>query len=357
MVSVDKKNAVKKKEKASPRQREGQDTSTFGECDASDKGKLSQSPEIIKEAKCDMAERRMFSKRIVHTSKFLQMPKSSQCLYFHLGLQADDDGVVDAYPVMNMIKANEDDLRVLVGKGYLVILNEYQVVFITDWQEHNRIRADRKQDSIYKDLLLKVIPDINLREKTERSDTKKKHGQSMDGPGTAQYRVVEVSEGKGSTGEYRCSSSGVPPSERTGEDTAATTATVIPEETITLRSPSQILQKIPETGPVKFTLGKERLTETEYQELISAHPKQYVDEVIARILRTPYMNCLNVKTIHAWAEETQQRMEASFSLPAAQTQRRPAAKNSFLNFPQREYDFDDLEKKLLRSNGLYAKEE
>ena len=179
----------------------------------------------------------------------------------------------------------------------------------------------------------------------------------MDGPGTAQYRVVEESEGKGSTGEYSCSSSGVPPSERAGENNAATTATVIPEETNTLRSPPQIPQKVPEASPVKFTLGKEKLTEAEYQKLISEHPKQYVDETIARILRTPYMNCLNVKTIHAWTDETQQRMEASFSLPAAQTQHRRAVANTFLNFPQREYDYVDLEKKLLIRDGLYAKEE
>ncbi len=127
MASADKKNVAKKKEKASPRQREGPDTSTFGECDASDKSKLSQSPGIIKEVKCDMAERRMFSQKIVQSSKFLQMPKSSQCLYFHLGLRADDDGVVEAYSVMNMIKANEDDLKLLVAKGYVVILNDCPV--------------------------------------------------------------------------------------------------------------------------------------------------------------------------------------------------------------------------------------
>ena len=356
MASADKKNAAKKKEKASPRQREGPDTSTFGECDASDKSKLSQSPGIIKEVKCDMAERRMFSQKIVQSSKFLQMPKSSQCLYFHLGLRADDDGVVEAYSVMNMIKANEDDLKLLVAKGYVVILNEYLVAYIVDWQEQNKIRPDRKQDSIYKGLLLQIIPDIKLREKTERSDTKKRSGQSMDGPWTAQYRVVEDSEGKGSSGEDRCSSSGVPPSERTGVGTAATATAVNPEETATLQVQIMDQQRKSETDAVKFTLGKEKLTEAEYQELISEHPKQYVDETIARILRTPYMNCLNVKTIHTWTEETQRRMEASLSLPSAQTQHRMGTNNAFMNFPQREYDFEELERQLLRRDGLYAKE-
>lgn len=47
-----------------------------------------------------MAERRMFSARITESTRFLKMPATSQNLYFHLGLNADDDGVVEAYPVM-----------------------------------------------------------------------------------------------------------------------------------------------------------------------------------------------------------------------------------------------------------------
>lgn len=86
------------------------------------------------------------------------MPLTSQALYFHLGMTADDDGVVEAYPVIRMIGCNEDDLRVLVAKGLVKILNEDLVTYITDWHENNTIRADRKIDSIYKDLLLQILP-------------------------------------------------------------------------------------------------------------------------------------------------------------------------------------------------------
>ena len=62
-----------------------------------------------------MAERRMFSKRIINTARFLKMPTSTQCLYFHLGLNADDDGIVEAYTIMNSIGATDGGLKMLVS--------------------------------------------------------------------------------------------------------------------------------------------------------------------------------------------------------------------------------------------------
>ena len=122
------------------------------------------------------------------------MPATSQNLYFHLIVNADDDGVVEAYRVINMCKANEDDLRVLVGKGFVTVLNEDMVTYIEDWMEQNVIRADRKTDSIYKELLLQVKPGLQLQERKERSDTKKaknKAGPAVDGPRTAQGNAIE----------------------------------------------------------------------------------------------------------------------------------------------------------------------
>ena len=116
----------------------------------------------------------MFSKRIINSARFLKMPISTQCLYFHLGLHADDDGVVEAYTVVNSVGASEDDLRVLVAKGFVSVLNEDLVTYINDWCENNKIRADRKIDSIYKDLLLQVLPDVQLQQNRVRADVAKK---------------------------------------------------------------------------------------------------------------------------------------------------------------------------------------
>ena len=167
-----------------------------------------------------MASRRMFSTRLINSARFLKMPVSTQCLYFHLGLHADDDGIVEAYTVMNSIGATEDDLKVLVSKGFVIVLNEDLVTYITDWKENNKLRADRKVDSIYKDLLLQVVPDAKLLEKKQRADTKKTsggllmdnqwtdNGQPMDGQWTTngQHRIgkdrlVEDRIGKDRIGE------------------------------------------------------------------------------------------------------------------------------------------------------------
>lgn len=118
-----------------------------------------------------MASRRMFSLRLINSTRFLKMPISSQLLYFHLGMRADDDGVVEAYPVLKTVGCNEDDLKVLVAKGFAKVLNEDLITYITDWNENNRIRADRKQDSMYKDLLLQIIPNVGqLTDKCQADD-------------------------------------------------------------------------------------------------------------------------------------------------------------------------------------------
>ena len=119
-----------------------------------------------------MAERRMFSKRIIESARFLRMPASSRLLYFDLGMRADDDGVVEAYTVIRATGATEDDFKILVAKNFLKVLNEDMVSYITDWSENNRIRPDRKIDSIYKGLLIQVLPDVELVEKRERADHK-----------------------------------------------------------------------------------------------------------------------------------------------------------------------------------------
>lgn len=136
-----------------------------------------------------MAQRRMFSKSIIESARFLRMPISSQALYFHLGIKADDDGVVEAYTVLRMTGSTEDDLRILSAKGLIIVLNDDLVSFITDWKEHNKIRADRKIDSIYKDLLVRILPDVDLIEQKQRADVKQldgqwtTNGQPMDGIG------------------------------------------------------------------------------------------------------------------------------------------------------------------------------
>lgn len=138
-----------------------------------------------------MAERRMFAKSVINSARFLTMPPSSRLLYYDLGMAADDDGVVEAFTVMRTTGAADDDLRVLVSKGFVSLLNDELVAYITDWSTNNQIRKDRYQPSIYKNLLVKLA-DGNQRLTDGLPDGNQR---------STQYRLGKDSLGKVSTGE------------------------------------------------------------------------------------------------------------------------------------------------------------
>ena len=95
----------------------------------------------------------MISKTVTQTHRFLRLPLEAQALYFHLIQNCDDDGVVEAFPIIRMIGANEDNLGLLVVKRFVKPLNEEMVYFVVDFHEQNTVRKDRYTPSIYKDLL------------------------------------------------------------------------------------------------------------------------------------------------------------------------------------------------------------
>ena len=94
-----------------------------------------------------MAERRMMSKKIIDTDNFLDMPQSTQCLYFHLLLRADDDGFIQSpKSIMRITGCKEDDLKLLNAKGF-VIGFETGVIVIRHWRIHNYVQSDRYSKS------------------------------------------------------------------------------------------------------------------------------------------------------------------------------------------------------------------
>jgi hypothetical protein len=92
----------------------------------------------------------MFSSQIVTSDDFLEMPLTSQALYFHLGMSADDDGFVSPRKILRMTGAGEDDLKVLMSKGFVIPFNS-GVIVITHWKQNNYLRNDRYTPTIYKD--------------------------------------------------------------------------------------------------------------------------------------------------------------------------------------------------------------
>ena len=145
-----------------------------------------------------MAERRMFARAVTGGARFLRMPVTSRLLYYDLGMAADDDGCVEAFAVMRMTGATEDDLKVLVSKGFVRVLNEDLVVYITDWQANNQIRKDRYHEGRYKGLIdceVGALPDNQVT--TEWQPRVNQAGDDL----ATEVRLGKVSIGKASIGE------------------------------------------------------------------------------------------------------------------------------------------------------------
>lgn len=127
-----------------------------------------------------MAQKRMFTMKIVDSDAFLDMPLSSQCLYFHLNMRADDDGFVgNPKRIMRLIGANDDDLKILLAKRFLIIFED-NVVVIKHWWMHNTLAKDRYQETSYTDekALLKI--------KDNKSYTLGNEGQEIKEPPCSQ---------------------------------------------------------------------------------------------------------------------------------------------------------------------------
>lgn len=107
----------------------------------------------------ELAQKRMFTMKIVDSDAFLDMPATTQCLYFHLNMRADDDGFIgNPKRIMKIIGASEDDLRLLIAKRF-VLTFEDGVIVIKHWRMHNTLSRDRYAETSYTDekkmLLLK----------------------------------------------------------------------------------------------------------------------------------------------------------------------------------------------------------
>lgn len=96
-----------------------------------------------------MAQKRMFNKLVVNSDEFLEMPDSSQNLYFHLSMQADDDGFVDNWKsIMRMTGKKEDDMKILISKSFIIPFDT-GVIVIRHWRLNNYIQKDRYKETIH----------------------------------------------------------------------------------------------------------------------------------------------------------------------------------------------------------------
>ena len=168
-----------------------------------------------------MAERRMFAKSVTNSARFLRMPPSSRLLYYDLGMNADDDGVVEAFTVIRTTGAAEDDLNVLIARGFIIKLNDDLVSYITDWHTNNQLRRDRYTRSVYGDLLVKVVdceqplvaglPSVNQTATNGKPNGNQTATNGIPTVATDKDRLGKNSIGKSSTDKDREDSPASPP--------------------------------------------------------------------------------------------------------------------------------------------------
>ena len=136
-----------------------------------------------------MAERRMFAKTIIDSDAFIDMPLSTQALYFHLSMRADDDGFINnPKKIIRMIGASEDDYKVLCLKRFIIPF-ESGIVVIKHWKIHNYIQKDRYKPTVY-----------GKERATLQMNQNGSYTECIQGVSNSE---TQVSIGKGSIGEYR----------------------------------------------------------------------------------------------------------------------------------------------------------
>ena len=146
-----------------------------------------------------MANRRMFSLDVVDTDLFLDLPISSQALYFHLGMRADDDGFISSPKrITSMIGAGPDDLKLLIAKGFVIALDG-GIIVIRHWKQNNYIQTDRYKKTIYQEqiALLELsngiynISDTTRIQSVSEMETQDRLGKdSIDKVNTINYQEI-----------------------------------------------------------------------------------------------------------------------------------------------------------------------
>lgn len=113
----------------------------------------------------------MFAKTIIDSDTFLDMSLSTQALYFHLSMRADDDGFINnPKKIQRMIGASEDDLKLLIAKNFIIPF-ETGIVVIKHWKIHNFIRSDRYKPSILEEKKLVKLDNHLVYQPVDNMDT------------------------------------------------------------------------------------------------------------------------------------------------------------------------------------------
>ena len=150
-----------------------------------------------------MANRRMFAKTVIETDKFMGMPISTQCLYFHLLLQGDDEGfVANPRQIMRQLGASEDDMKILIAKEYVIAFDS-GVIVIREWFIHNQLRRDRFTPTVHKEKTMLNLNDDKIYRLLPSGVDSSGNQLATNGCQNANNRLPQYSRVEYSRGKYR----------------------------------------------------------------------------------------------------------------------------------------------------------
>lgn len=247
-----------------------------------------------------MAERRMFAKTIIDSDAFLDMSLSTQALYFHLSMRADDDGFVNnPKKIQRMIGSGDDEMKMLIAKKFIIPFDS-GVCVIKHWRIHNYIQKDRYKETVYKE---------------EKSHLLLKDNKSYKYMDTPCIQDVSIPETQVRIGK-----------DRIGKDSLDknNNKSLLLFEELGFGSISPII------------LEDVELLEKEYTEMWVIEALKEASEQGIRNIKYVKGILKNWKARGFKAEKPQNKQQTKYSKTSG-----------FNNFEPREYDYDSLEKKLL----------
>lgn len=280
-----------------------------------------------------MANRRMVNIRIIDSDHFLELPLSSQALYFHLLMRADDDGFINnPKRIQHLIGGSEDDFKLLVANKYIITFDS-GVIVIKHWRMHNYIKPDRYHETECK------------MEKSMLSEDQNK-AYTLEEPQCIQNGTILEPEwnprlGKVRLGKVSINNNNILP-EQVGQ----------PEQ----ENDNQTSDETSYQGAREFTMltkdGEYVVTEKTTHEFERLYPDLDVVQELRKIKAWCINNPSKRKTkrgmsrfINGWMNRAYVQFVQEPKAREAAKQARPPVQH---NFEQRDYDFKDLEAQLLK---------
>lgn len=283
----------------------------------------------------------MFAKTIIDSDTFLDMPLSTQALYFHLSMRADDDGFINnPKKIQRIVGASDDDLKILIGKRFLIPF-ESGIVVIKHWRIHNYIQNDRYKETIYTEEKSQLTLKKNKSYTLDLSEVKCIQDVSKVDTKLKNNKVQEIQQNQGFDAMYtECIQNGDTGKARIGKDSIGkdSIGEYMPDVPSDTPTPKESKHKF---GEYKHVLLKNTELESlnkDYGEQMTLDCIKFLDEYIEMKGAKYKSHYLAIRKWVVDAVKEQQRK--------AQPQKNQV-NNKFNNYEHREYDYDAIEKQLL----------